>query len=62
MKADVLVVDSHPLSFDLPTGMDVIKMLDGVSINKSYEAIFSRTNIYVYTVIKIAESVLNLMT
>lgn len=38
-KADALVIDSQLLGFDLLIGMDVIKMLGGVSITESGEAI-----------------------
>lgn len=38
-KADALVIDSQLLGLDLLIGMDVIKMLGGVSITESGEAI-----------------------
>lgn len=54
MKADVLVVDSQLLSFNLFIGMDVIKMLGGVSINKFSENI-SKMNPFICTAIKLEE-------
>lgn len=54
-KADVLVMDSQPLGFDQLIGMDVIKMLGGISINKSGETIFSRMNSYICAAIKMEE-------
>ena len=41
IKADVLVMDSQLLNFDLFNRMDIIKILDGVNFNKFNEAIFS---------------------
>lgn len=41
-KADVLIVDSQLLRFDLIVGMYIIKMLGGVRINKFGKDIFSR--------------------
>lgn len=41
-KADVLIVDSQLLRFDLIVGVYIIKMLGGVRINKFGKDIFSR--------------------
>ena len=56
MKADVLVVDSSLLGFGMLIGMDIIKMLGGVNINQSSDAIFSRTELCVCTTIRIKET------
>ena len=55
MKTDVLVVDSSLLGFDMLIGMDIIKMLGGVSISQSSDAIFSRTELCACIVIRIEE-------
>ena len=53
MEADVLVVDSQLLGFDLLIGIDTIKMLGEVNISKFGEAIFSKTYSYICITIKI---------
>ena len=41
---DVLVVDSQLLGFDMLFGMDIMKILGGISIIQSSEAIFNWTD------------------
>ena len=55
IRADVLVVESHLLHFDMLLEMDIIKILGGVSINQSGEAIFNRTDLPACVVIRIEE-------
>ena len=55
VKADVLVVNTSLLSFDMLLGMDIIRMLHGVRINQSSNVIFSRTGTHACTVIRIEE-------
>ena len=59
IRADVLVMDSQLLSSDMLLGMDVIKILGGVSIDQSGEAIFNRTDPPACIVISIEESDFN---
>ena len=42
VKADVLVVNSSLLGFDMLIGMDIIRMLGGVHTDQSDDAIFSK--------------------
>ena len=44
IKADALVMDNQLLAFDMLLGMEIIKILCGVGINQSGEAIFNRTD------------------
>lgn len=53
MKADVLVLDSPRLGFDMLTGMDITKMLGGV--NHHGEGNFSRMELCACAVIRIEE-------
>ena len=55
VKADVLVVDSLLLGFDILIGIDIIRMLGGVCIDQSSDAIFSRTEPCACGVIRIDE-------
>ena len=55
VKADVLVVNSSLWGFDMLIGMDVIRMLGGVHIDQSGDAIFSWTEPHVCAVIRIEE-------
>ena len=55
MKTDVLVIDSPLLGFVMLIGMDIIRMLGGVRINQSGDAIFSRTELCACAVIRIEE-------
>ena len=55
VKADVLVVDSLLLGFDMLISMNIIKMLGKVCINQSSDAIFSRTELCVSAAIRIEE-------
>ena len=55
VKADVLVVDSSLLGFDMLIGMDIIKIFDRVCINHSGDAIFSRTEPCACVAIRIVE-------
>ena len=53
VKADVLIVNSSLLGFDMLIGMDIIRMLGGVHIDQSGDAIFSRTEPHACAAIKI---------
>ena len=53
VKADMLVVNNSLLGFDMLIGMDVIKMLGGVYIDPSGDAIFSMTELQACAVIRI---------
>ena len=55
VKADVLVVNSSLLGFDMLIGMDIIRMLGGVHIDQSGDDIFSRTEPHACTAIRIEE-------
>ena len=55
MKANVLVVDSSLLSFNMVISMDIIKMLGRVHINQSSDAIFPRMELCACTAIRIEE-------
>ena len=55
VKAVVLVVDSSLLSFDIVIDMDIIRMLGGVCIDQSGDAIFSRIEPCACAVIRIEE-------
>ena len=55
MKADVLIMDSPLLGFNMLIRMDIIRMLGGVHINQSGNANFSRTKPCACTVIRIEE-------
>ena len=56
VKADVLVVNSSLLGFDMLLGMDIIRMLGGVRIDQPDNVIFSRTGPHVCVAIRIEES------
>lgn len=51
LKADVLVMNSLPIGFNMLIKMDVIKMLGRVSTNQSSEAISCRMDSWACTVI-----------
>ena len=53
VNADVLVVDSWLLGFDML--MDIIRVLGGVRIDQSSDAIFSRTEPCAWAAIRIEE-------
>ena len=55
VKADGLVVNSSLLGFDMLLGMDIIRMLGGVRIDQSGDAIFSRTEPHACAAIRIEE-------
>lgn len=55
VKADNLVMDSLLIGFNMLIWMDSIKILGGVSINQSGEAIFSRTDPCVCIAMRIEE-------
>ena len=55
VKADVLVVNSPLLGFDMQLGMDIIRMLGGVRIDQSGNVIFSRTGPHAGAAIRIEE-------
>ena len=55
VKADMLVVNSLLLGFDMVIGMDIIRMFGGVHIDQSSDAIFSKTEPYVCAVIRTEE-------
>ena len=55
VKADVLVVNSSLLGFDMLLGMDIIRMLSGVRIDQSGNVIFSRTGSHACAAIRIEE-------
>ena len=55
VKADVLVMDSLLLGFDMLIGMDIIRMLGGIYIDQSGDAIFSRTEPCASATIRIEE-------
>ena len=55
MESDDLITDSQPLGVDLFIGMDIMKMLGGVNINKFGKGILSRMNLCACTAIKIEE-------
>ena len=55
MKADVLVIDSPLLGFDMLLEMDIIRMLGGVRINHSGDITFSRTEPCICIMIRIEE-------
>ena len=53
VKADVLVINNSLLGFDMPLGMDIIRMLGGVRIDQSGNVIFSRTGLHACAAIRI---------
>ena len=55
VKADVLVVNSSLLGFDMLLGMDIIRMLGGVCIDQSGNVIFSRARLHACAMIRIEE-------
>ena len=55
IKSDVLDVDSSLLGFDMLIDMDIIKMLGGICIDQSGDAIFSRTEPCACATIRIEE-------
>ena len=55
LKTDVLVVNSKPLGFDLLLGMDVIKELGGVHIDKRGRVHFSEVALTLGATIKLEE-------
>ena len=55
VEADVLVVNSSLLGFDMLLGMDIIRMLGGVRIDQSGNVIFSRTGPHAWGAIRIEE-------
>ena len=57
VKADVLLVNSSLLGFDMLFGMDIIRMLGGVRIDQSGNVIFSRTGPHACAAIRIEEPV-----
>ena len=56
VKAEVLVVNSSLLGFDMLLGMDIIRMLGGVRIAQSGNVIFSRTGPHACAAIRIEEA------
>ena len=55
VKADVKVVNSSLLGFDMLLGMDIIRMLGGVRIDQSGNVIFSRTGSHACAAVRIEE-------
>ena len=55
MKADVLVVNSSLLGFDMLLDMEIIRMLGGIHIDQSGNVIFSRTGPHACAAIRIEE-------
>ena len=55
VKADVLVVNSSLLGFNMQFGMDIIRMLGGVRIDQFGNVIFSRTGPHACAAIRIEE-------
>ena len=55
VKANVLVVNSSLLSFDMLLGMDIIRLLGGVRIDQSGNVIFSRTGPHACAAIRMEE-------